>query len=113
MRNPLTDTWASREADAFAARGSLRDTWQAARARGDLGLGAAALGQLESPEHEVELCGSSLGIALTRLEQAGREEGNKRKGAFVVLMTDGANNRGVLTPEQATEIAKRHERDGR
>jgi Ca-activated chloride channel family protein len=50
--------------------------------------------------------GDGLGVALTRLEQAGREEGNKRKGAFVVLMTDGANNRGVLTPEQATEIAK-------
>lgn len=50
--------------------------------------------------------GDGLGVALTRLEQAGREEGHKRKGAFVVLMTDGANNRGVLTPEQATEIAK-------
>ncbi|MBI5426252.1 MAG: VWA domain-containing protein [Opitutae bacterium] len=50
--------------------------------------------------------GDGLGVALTRLEQAGREEGNKRKGAFVVLLTDGANNRGLLTPEQATEIAK-------
>lgn len=50
--------------------------------------------------------GDGLGIALTRLEQAGREEGNHRKGAFVVLLTDGANNRGLLTPEQATEIAK-------
>ena len=50
--------------------------------------------------------GDGLGIALTRLEQAGRQEGRKRKGAFVVLLTDGANNRGLLTPEQATEIAK-------
>ena len=50
--------------------------------------------------------GDGLGIALTRLQQAGREEGNKRKGAFIVLLTDGANNRGLLTPEQATEIAK-------
>ena len=50
--------------------------------------------------------GDGLGIALTRLEQAGREEGRKRKGAFVVLLTDGANNRGLLTPEQATEIAR-------
>ncbi len=50
--------------------------------------------------------GDGLGVALTRLEQAGREEGNQRKGAFVVLMTDGANNRGLLSPEQATEIAK-------
>lgn len=50
--------------------------------------------------------GDGLGVALTRLEQAKREEGAKRKGAFVVLMTDGANNRGLLTPEQATDIAK-------
>ena len=51
--------------------------------------------------------GDGLGIALTRLEQSAREgDGGKRKGAFVVLLTDGANNRGVLTPEQATEIAK-------
>ena len=50
--------------------------------------------------------GDGLGVALTRLEQAKREEGSKRKGAFVVLMTDGANNRGVLTPEQSTEIAR-------
>lgn len=50
--------------------------------------------------------GDGLGVALTRLEQAGREEGNQRKGAFVVLLTDGANNRGTLTPEQSTEIAR-------
>ena len=42
--------------------------------------------------------GDGLGVALTRLEQAGREEGNHRKGAFVVLLTDGSNNSGVLTP---------------
>ena len=50
--------------------------------------------------------GDGLGVALTRLEQGGREEGNRRKGAFVILLTDGANNRGLLTPAQATEIAK-------
>jgi Ca-activated chloride channel family protein len=50
--------------------------------------------------------GDGLGVALSRLQQAGRDEGNKRKGAFIVLLTDGANNRGLLTPEQATEIAK-------
>jgi len=50
--------------------------------------------------------GDGLGVSLTRLEQAGRNEANKRKGAFVVLLTDGANNHGLLTPEQATEIAK-------
>lgn len=50
--------------------------------------------------------GDGLGVALTRLEQAAHEEGSQRKGAFVVLLTDGANNRGLLTPEQATDIAK-------
>jgi len=50
--------------------------------------------------------GDGLGIALTRLEQAKRETGGKRSGAFIVLLTDGANNRGTLSPEQATEIAK-------
>jgi len=50
--------------------------------------------------------GDGLGLALTRLEQAGREEGSRRQGAFVVLMTDGANNRGLLQPEQAAEVAK-------
>jgi Ca-activated chloride channel family protein len=50
--------------------------------------------------------GDGLGVALTRLEQAGREEGNHRKGAFIILLTDGANNRGSMSPAQATEIAK-------
>jgi len=50
--------------------------------------------------------GDGLGVALTRLEQAKRESGGKRSGAFVVLLTDGVNNRGALTPEQATEIAR-------
>jgi Ca-activated chloride channel homolog len=50
--------------------------------------------------------GDGLGVALTRLEQAKREAGGKRMGAFVVLMTDGANNRGSLTPQQAADLAK-------
>ncbi|HUJ45448.1 MAG TPA: VWA domain-containing protein [Opitutaceae bacterium] len=50
--------------------------------------------------------GDGLGVALTRLEQAGREEDNRRKGAFVVLLTDGSNNSGVLTPLQAADIAR-------
>ena len=50
--------------------------------------------------------GDGLGVALTRLEQAKRESGGKRMGAFVVLMTDGANNRGSLEPQQAAELAK-------
>ncbi len=50
--------------------------------------------------------GDGLGVALTRLEQAGREKGGHRQGAFLVLLTDGANNRGSLTPAQAAEIAR-------
>ena len=50
--------------------------------------------------------GDGLGVALTRLEQAKREIGGKRLGAFIVLLTDGANNRGALTPQQAVELAK-------
>lgn len=50
--------------------------------------------------------GDGLGVALTRLEQAKRDNGGKRMGAFVVLMTDGANNRGALQPQQAAELAK-------
>jgi Ca-activated chloride channel family protein len=50
--------------------------------------------------------GDGLGIALTRLEQAAREANGHRQGAFVILLTDGANNRGALSPEQATDIAK-------
>lgn len=50
--------------------------------------------------------GDGLGIALTRLEQAKHEVGGKRQGAFIVLLTDGANNRGILSPQQATELAK-------
>ena len=50
--------------------------------------------------------GDGLGVALTRLEQAKHEVGGKRQGAFIVLLTDGANNRGSLSPAQATELAK-------
>jgi Ca-activated chloride channel homolog len=50
--------------------------------------------------------GDGLGVALTRLEQAKRDRAGHRIGAFIVLLTDGANNRGALSPQQATELAK-------
>ena len=50
--------------------------------------------------------GDGLGVALTRLEQAKREQGGKRLGAFIVLLTDGENNKGALAPLQAAAIAK-------
>lgn len=50
--------------------------------------------------------GDGLGVALSRLAQAGREGEGQRQGAMVILLTDGENNRGQLTPDQATELAK-------
>ena len=50
--------------------------------------------------------GDGLGLALTRLEQAAREQNGLRKGAFAVLLTDGANNRGTLSPMQSAAVAK-------
>ena len=48
--------------------------------------------------------GDGLGIALTHL-QANRGE-ERAVGSFVILLTDGANNSGSLTPPQATAIAR-------
>ena len=50
--------------------------------------------------------GDGLGVALTRLDQAKHESNGRRQGAFIVLLTDGANNRGTLAPMQAAAIAK-------
>lgn len=50
--------------------------------------------------------GDGLGLALTRLEQAAREQDGRRQGAFAVLLTDGANNRGALQPMQAAAVAQ-------
>jgi Mg-chelatase subunit ChlD len=49
--------------------------------------------------------GDALGVALTRLDQSGDSNG-KRKGAFIVLLTDGANNMGAITPMQSAQLAK-------
>jgi Ca-activated chloride channel family protein len=65
-------------------------------------LGRVRIGMIE----DGTAIGDGLGVSLTRLEQAKRDSGGKRKGAFIVLMTDGANNRGALQPEQAAELAK-------
>jgi Ca-activated chloride channel homolog len=50
--------------------------------------------------------GDALGVALTRLDQSKREQEGKRKGAFIVLLTDGANNMGALAPMQSAQLAK-------
>ena len=50
--------------------------------------------------------GDALGVALSRLDQSAREDAGKRKGGFIVLLTDGANNMGAIAPMQAAELAK-------
>jgi Ca-activated chloride channel homolog len=50
--------------------------------------------------------GDGLGVALSRLEQSGRQANNQRQGAFVILLTDGANNSGALPPMDAAKIAE-------
>ena len=65
-------------------------------------LGRVRIGMIE----DGTAIGDGLGVALTRLEQAKRDNAGKRIGAFVVLMTDGANNRGALQPQQAADLAK-------
>jgi Ca-activated chloride channel family protein len=50
--------------------------------------------------------GDGLGIAVTGLE-AGRPKGTEAAaGQFVILLTDGANTSGTLTPPQSTAIAR-------
>jgi Ca-activated chloride channel family protein len=51
--------------------------------------------------------GDGLGLALSRLERpAGAHAHGRTASAFVVLLTDGSNNKGLLKPAQATEIAE-------
>jgi Ca-activated chloride channel family protein len=50
--------------------------------------------------------GDALGVALTRLDQSSRLADGRRKGAFIVLLTDGANNMGTIAPMQAAQLAK-------
>jgi Ca-activated chloride channel homolog len=50
--------------------------------------------------------GDGIGVALTRLERPKTSKPANKHGSFIVLLTDGSNNKGTLKPEQATEIAK-------
>jgi len=50
--------------------------------------------------------GDALGVAITRLDQSKQEANGRRKGAFIVLLTDGANNMGLITPMQSAQLAK-------
>lgn len=52
--------------------------------------------------------GDGVGLALTRLARAHSRADSEapRAGSFVILLTDGANNRGQLTPPQAAALAQ-------
>ena len=50
--------------------------------------------------------GDGLGVGLARLEQPRLQQEGRRLGAFVILLTDGANNRGAIPPLEAAELAK-------
>jgi Ca-activated chloride channel family protein len=50
--------------------------------------------------------GDALGVAITRLDQSKWEDNGRRKGAFIVLLTDGGNNMGAITPMQSAQLAK-------
>lgn len=49
--------------------------------------------------------GDALGVSLARLRQGARHEGAERLGAFIILLTDGASNRGALDPRSAAGLA--------
>lgn len=49
--------------------------------------------------------GDAVGLALARLTGRGANETGKRKGKFLILLTDGGNNCGALSPDEAIELA--------
>lgn len=66
---------------------------------------AARLTTSTVPEEGTAI-GDGLAVALTRLEQSARQQNAQRLGAFIVLLTDGANNRGTIAPLDAAQIAR-------
>lgn len=49
--------------------------------------------------------GDALGVSLARLQQGARHKELKRLGSFVILLTDGASNRGALDPRATAALA--------
>lgn len=54
--------------------------------------------------------GDAIGVSLARLRQGKKKDGDKsagskREGAFIVLLTDGASNKGSLDPRQAATLS--------
>lgn len=49
--------------------------------------------------------GDALSLAVSRLGQPGRTIDGDRKGGFLILLTDGANNAGTIDPRRAADLA--------
>jgi Ca-activated chloride channel homolog len=49
--------------------------------------------------------GDALGICLSRLKEGAKDKTAPREGGFIVLLTDGASNKGSIDPRQAATLA--------
>lgn len=49
--------------------------------------------------------GDGIGVALSRLQEGTKERSGEREGAFIILLTDGANTAGSIEPIAAAELA--------
>jgi Ca-activated chloride channel family protein len=49
--------------------------------------------------------GDAIGVALNRLREGAKDKSQPREGGFIVLLTDGASNKGSLDPRQAANLA--------
>ncbi|MGD9897333.1 MAG: VWA domain-containing protein [Candidatus Methylacidiphilaceae bacterium] len=49
--------------------------------------------------------GDAVGLALARLTGKEAKQEGKRKGKFLILLTDGGNNCGALSPDEAVDLA--------
>jgi len=49
--------------------------------------------------------GDAIGVSLNRLREGAKDKTQPREGGFIVLLTDGASNKGSLDPRQAANLA--------
>ena len=49
--------------------------------------------------------GDALAVATTRLLQGAKERAGEREGAFIILLTDGTNNVGMMQPLEGAALA--------
>jgi Ca-activated chloride channel family protein len=49
--------------------------------------------------------GDAIGVSLNRLREGAKDKTQPREGGFIILLTDGASNKGSLDPRQAANLA--------